>query len=288
MAPPPHHVGSSQPSGCPKRSALAQRRRSRLIQCTLNSAFGLSCLLLEIVTAPQDAEAKVKALASTLFQVVQLCEKVDRISQIPFPCLEVTSGDGPSGGFAVVPYLDAAAVLLVPTQRLSGIDSPDLLSAEQPNWWQYAWDARRFLIERRSADIPRDRVALAINSKQARMQDQLHIHVACVNSSFKAEIQRFEAAVTSHWSRFPLSLASQRWWSMRVHGSDLEANPFVLLSRLAKVSRSTMGDWGIATLAWNFTDGTDGFLIFATRRDKTSFHGGSASALLDPRCEGGS
>jgi len=45
-----------------------------------------------------------------------------------------------------------------------------------------------------------------------------------------------------------------------------------------------MADWGIAVLAWEFADGSDGFLIFATRHNQALEEKGSGLALLDTGC----
>ena len=71
---------------------------------------------------------------------------------------------------------------------------------------------------------------------------------------------------------------------MRVEENDLDSNPFRRLAALDLASRVLMGDWGIAVLAWNFADGSDGFLIFATRQNRALAKSGSGFALLDPNC----
>ena len=35
--------------------------------------------------------------------------------------------------------------LLIPTDRISGIESPLLLAPDAPNYWADAWDARRYV-----------------------------------------------------------------------------------------------------------------------------------------------
>jgi CDP-diacylglycerol pyrophosphatase len=215
---------------------------------------------------------------------VQVCRQTELLTHNPFPCLKVDLGQGLDPGFAVVPTPGAAAVLLVPTKKIAGIDSPELLQEDAPNWWKYAWDARVFLIERMQGRVSRNDIALAINSREARSQDQLHIHVACVDRKIFEKIKPFERAITGTWSVFPLRLAGENWFAMRVEEESLESNPFALLAQRDSTSRGFIGDWGIATLAWQFADGSDGFLIFATRENKLFAESGSGSALLDPQC----
>ena len=230
------------------------------------------------------AASEQTTLSGSLFQIVQVCKQTQLLLNNPFPCLEVHSGNGLEPDFAVVPNPEAESVLLVPMRKISGIESPELLSSDSPNWWKLAWDARSFLIERTQGRISRNDIALAINSRNARSQDQLHIHVACIDSGIRAKLAPFERAVTSTWSRFPIRLASESWLAMRVEEDDLESNPFRLLGSLDSASRGLMGDWGIAVLAWNFADGADGFLIFATRHNEALAESGSGVALLDQNC----
>jgi CDP-diacylglycerol pyrophosphatase len=41
----------------------------------------------------------------------------------------------------------ATQVIVVPTTGISGIESPALLRKNAPNYWEAAWDARRFVEE---------------------------------------------------------------------------------------------------------------------------------------------
>src|ERR1700730_11341057 len=69
---------------------------------------------------------------------------------------------------------------LSPTVRISGIENPALLRENAPNYWEAAWDARRFVEEGARRQLPRDNIGMAINSAASRSLDQLHIHVACI------------------------------------------------------------------------------------------------------------
>ena len=243
----------------------------------------LACLALAFINSAHAASDQ-NLPSGSLFQIVQVCKQAQLLLSNPFPCLEVDSGNGLEPGFAVVPNPQAASVLLVPIRKISGIENPGLLSSDSPNWWKLAWRARSFLIERTRGRISRNDIALAINSREARSQDQLHIHVACIDPGIRDKLAPFERAVTSTWSAFPIRLASESWLAMRVEEDDLDSNPFRLLAALDSTSRGLMGDWGIAVLAWNFADGSDGFLIFATRHNKALAESGSGVALLDPKC----
>jgi CDP-diacylglycerol pyrophosphatase len=220
-----------------------------------------------------------------LRQIVQGCEYADRLTSIPFPCLVVQPQTSLTSGFAVVPVPDAAAIMLVPTERLSGIESPELLADQAPNWWKYAWEARHFLIERTHGAISRNDIALAINSRGARSQDQLHIHIGCVKAEVVPQLHNFQLAITDTWSRFPVPLASETWHAIRVSEEDLESNPFKLLADMDPAIRGPMADWGMAVIAHRLVDGSDGFLVFGARRNEALGASGAGGDLIDPECK---
>ena len=127
--------------------------------------------------------------------------------------------------------------------------------------------------------MSRDDIGLAVNSREARSQDQLHIHIACIDPGIHIKIAAFERAITRTWSLFPIRLASRGWWAMRLEEDDLESNPFHLLRQLKSTAGGSMEDWGMALLAWAFADGSEGFLLFATRDDAIRAHVASAAKI---------
>jgi CDP-diacylglycerol pyrophosphatase len=244
--------------------------------------WALGVISVATTAAPKLADSPLPP--GSLFQVVQICEQMEILAKNPFPCLKVTLDNHPNPGFAVVPSPGEADILLVPLKKLSGIESPELLDEGSPNWWKLAWNVRFLLVERIQRRLSRSDIGMAINSREARSQDQLHIHVACVGPSIRDKIAPLERAITRTWSVFPIRLTARSWWAMRVEEEDLETNPFRLLADLISISSGTMGDWGIAVLAWTFADGSDGFFVFATRDDAVERESGSGAALLDTEC----
>jgi CDP-diacylglycerol pyrophosphatase len=68
---------------------------------------------------------------------------------VGFPCSEVSIADSLERGFAVLRAPSSAThVIVVPTVLISGIKSPALLRENAPNYWEAAWNARRFVEER--------------------------------------------------------------------------------------------------------------------------------------------
>ena len=71
-------------------------------------------------------------------------------------------------------------MLAIPPRRVTGIEDRQMLAPDAPNVFADAWKAKALLEARLGRPLARDAVALTINSKWARSQDQLHVHVDCV------------------------------------------------------------------------------------------------------------
>lgn len=68
--------------------------------------------------------------------------------------------------------------LLLPTDRISGIESPLLLQPGAVNYWRAAWEARRYVEERAGRKLSRDMTGLAINSRRRSSFDVGRVGIA--------------------------------------------------------------------------------------------------------------
>ena len=77
--------------------------------------------------------------------------------------------------------IGVAQMLAIPTRKITGIEDPQMLAPDAPPVFADGWKAKT-LVEARlgGRTLPREAVALAINSQYARSQEQLHVHVDCV------------------------------------------------------------------------------------------------------------
>jgi CDP-diacylglycerol pyrophosphatase len=217
-----------------------------------------------------------------LWRVVHgLCLRDVAISGIPAPCMAVNR----QAGYAVVPDLrNRTQVLLVPTTRIGGIESPEVLAPDALNYWQDAWDARRYVEKRAHRSIPRDWIGLAINSVFSRSQNQLHIHVDCVRPDVRQALMENNGAIGEAWTRLPVPLAGRSFKVRRLVGEDLgQRNPFVLLARGDPAARRRMPLETLAVIGATFADGSPGFYLLSDRVDFMG-RGGFAEELLDHRC----
>jgi CDP-diacylglycerol pyrophosphatase len=134
-----------------------------------------------------------------LWQVVSsLCVRSEQTAGMPFPCQQVDL----EKGFALI-KAGRAHLLLIPTARIEGIESPELLAEGTPNYWEYAWEARDHLDKVGGDQLTRDKIGLAVNSAQGRTQDQLHIHIGCLRPDVRVALRAHEFDIGQAWSKLP-------------------------------------------------------------------------------------
>jgi CDP-diacylglycerol pyrophosphatase len=220
---------------------------------------------------------------NALWRVVHgLCLRDKAITGIPAPCLAVNRREG----YAVVPDPKGRTqVLLVPTTRVGGIESPQILAPDAVNYWQAAWDARRWVERRAHRPIPRDKIGMAINSMVSRSQDQLHIHVDCVRPDVRQALAENESAIGNAWTPLPVRLAGRQFKARRLAGEDLgQRNPFEMLARGDPAARRRMALQTLAVIGATFPDGSPGFYLLSDHADFLRGDTGFAEGLLDHRC----
>ena len=226
--------------------------------------------------------AAIRDDPDALWHVVHaLCLTDKTLTGLPAPCLAVDR----RRGFAVIPDLDSVTqVLVVPTRRVTGIESPGLLEPGSPNYWAYAWEARTYVERRARRSIPRDMVAMAVNSTFGRTQRQLHIHVDCVARPVREILVALQAIITGAWTRFPPNLMGRHYRIMRLEGADLGTrDPFKLLASGNAAARADMGAWTLVLIGTDF-GGTPGFVLLAGHGGVAENPAGAGEDLLDHNC----
>jgi CDP-diacylglycerol pyrophosphatase len=198
-------------------------------------------------------------------------------SHSPAPCASVAVAEGrPERGFALLPDRKGGAhFLLIPTRTVSGIESEWLQDPEAPNYFAAAWETRAALGEKAGRTVPRDAVGLAVNSMRARSQDQLHIHVECVQSEVHAALLADLPHLGDDWR--PVAVPGWQLLGLRILGENLDANPFRLLAERLPAAKAAMGDYSLFVAGAQFADGP-GFVVLAGV-------GPGTERLLDSTCE---
>lgn len=202
---------------------------------------------------------------------------------VPAPCALVDLDAGEEKGFAVLKDLvGERQFLLIPTGRVTGIESPEILAPDAPNYFEAAWRARSFVDGQAGFTLPRDWVSLAINSEAVRTQDQLHIHVDCVRVDVAEALGRHAADIGPAWAPFPVPLVAHRYSAIAVEGEDLAGvNPFQLLADGVPGARADMGSQTLVVVGAYLPGGQPGFVILADHVDVASGDTAGGEALQD-------
>ncbi len=162
--------------------------------------------------------------------------------------------------------------LLIPTARRAGVESPELQTAGEPNYFALAWEQRGRTVNAAPEEAD---VGLAINSRYGRSQSQLHIHIDRLRPEVRAALRTLTLPLGAQTY---LKLMGHRY---RVdHLDSLASSPFT----------QAADEWGAQTvqerarLTLAITgDGAGGFFLLSDRADLAAFDRGHAEELLLPR-----
>jgi CDP-diacylglycerol pyrophosphatase len=256
----------------------------RLLHAVLGRTVPSWAVLLAVVAAPAGAHA---ADPSALWKIVNgKCVPHEQTERDPSPCSVVDVAEGVGKGYVVLKDIDGAAqFLLIPTARIGGIEDPAILAPEATNYWDAAWRARYFVDERLHTTLPRDAVALAINSSVGRSQDQLHIHIDCIRPDVRAALDANLDKITDVWTPFPVSLAGHTYRSIRISHESLEGiNPFRILADSDPPPQGDMATHTLVLVGETFADGSSGFVLLDDHADPADGDHASGEQLQDHSC----
>ena len=212
------------------------------------------------------------------------CVPDQRAHDDPAPCALVSIPEGEAQGFVVLKDRNGVAQFLVmPTAKITGIEDPALLAPNATNYFAMAWKADGYVEGRLGHALDRTRVSVAVNSVYGRSQDQLHLHVDCLDASVGAALGAAEIPHDGRWASVQLKGHGYR---VRWLGDTALAttNPFKLLAASLPGARQYMGAWTLALVGARGPDGAQGFYLLADRADPAAGDRGSAEELQDPAC----
>jgi CDP-diacylglycerol pyrophosphatase len=229
--------------------------------------------------------AAAMADPDALWKIVhEQCVPKQMAGLTPMPCAEVNLDQG----YAVLKdRVGAWQYLLIPTAQISGIESPALTQVNAPHYWQQAWRARAYMEQKTGRAIPRNDVALAINSAYGRTQRQLHIHISCVKPAVYQAVNAIKDSLGASWQTIPGALLDHHYQARRLDAlpGDLPAEePFSLISKDMASSPDEMGHYSLAMLALTFSDGTPGFVLLLDHTDPKNGDMAAAEELQDHSC----
>lgn len=140
-----------------------------------------------------------------------------RAGEGPKPCESVDLAQGEDNGVALLKDRNGVAqYLAIPTRRVTGIEDPQLLAPDAPDYFAFAWAARRAVEARLDHPLPREAVGVAVNSAFARSQDQLHLHVDCMDKEVVAALASYQDALDDRWRVMTVALKGRHYWARRL------------------------------------------------------------------------
>lgn len=240
--------------------------------------LGLCALLCALAGTAAPAQADPLAL----WRIVHDQCVHNQINQHgPSPCTLVDL----AGGYVVLKDRRGATQFLVlPTARITGIESAALLSPRVPDYMQDAWEARRFVQEQALGPLTRNDLSLAVNSIYGRSQNQLHIHVDCLRKDVRDALAQHRNAIGDKWRSFPVALAGHHYIARRLILLDLsDVNPFRTLADEVPEARANMGAYTLVVAGATF-GGKPGFIVLADHADPALGDVANGESLQDHAC----
>jgi CDP-diacylglycerol pyrophosphatase len=218
--------------------------------------------------------------------VYDQCIRDEQVNHNPAPCARVDLNGGLDKGYVILKdRAGATQFLLIPTRKISGIESPEILLASAPSYWADAWQNRTYVSKAAKHDLAWDAIGLAINSQPVRSQDQLHIHIDCLQPDVRAALAAHMGGIAATWAALPFDLHGERYFARRLAAADLATeDPFKLLASGVAGAAEDMKDETLAVVGVMFAPATDGFVLLAARADAATGNRAHSEDLLDHGC----
>jgi CDP-diacylglycerol pyrophosphatase len=226
-------------------------------------AFLAGGLLLAAIAVLVFTATKQASHANALWQIVHNhCVPDIQANHNPAPCAAVDLTHGEVGGFATLKdSRGKTQYLLIPTAEITGIESTALLSPNTSNYFAEAWAATDLVEQQAGHALPRTDFALAINSISGRTQNQLHIHIDCIQPDVESAIRTVGSRIGDTWQNFPVKLKGHSYRAMWLPGATLDQrNPFLLLAASLTDPAKEMGGHTLV-LAGAERNGQGGFIL---------------------------
>ncbi|HLJ19362.1 MAG TPA: CDP-diacylglycerol diphosphatase [Stellaceae bacterium] len=158
----------------------------------------LLLLFVPVVLALASRASSATEPFSVLWPIVQYCLAPEHDDGAP-ACFLTDKAHG----YALLKDIRGPTqVLLVATDRRSGIEDPRIETPDAPNYFAAGWAARRCVSTLAGREIPDGEISLAINSRLGRSDGQLHIHIDRIRPEVAAELASGAAALTFSGHRY--------------------------------------------------------------------------------------
>ncbi len=245
------------------RARLAMAKAAALVAVAVVTS---SCA--ELAAADPDALWKI---------VGGQCVPEARASGHPGQCTSVDL----AGHYAILKDISGRSQhLLIPTERVTGIESPSIVAPNAPDYWADGWSSRNTVEASLKQPLAADQFGLEINSEYRRSQQQLHIHMDCMRTDIIDALApyRHDPPGQWHWE----TIDGARYRIMHVTSLSQDNDPFRIVARDHPDSQSMATQTILVTGAGPSVD-QDGWLVLNSGLDIDNGTG-TAEGLLDHAC----
>ncbi|MDE8558784.1 CDP-diacylglycerol diphosphatase [Pantoea vagans] len=238
----------------------------------------VAVLLTPVVVGMLAAALHFKKNSDALWQIVsEKCLPHQQSNGDPAPCQRV---DQPHRYAMLKDMNGSLQYLLIPLDKITGIESPLLLQPATPNYFALAWHERTLLAQRRGSPIDDRVLSLAINSQYGRTQNQLHIHLSCLRPDVRQQLDQLTPQLGGQWQE--LTLRKHRYWLRALTTDELsQQSAFIRLADEKPQARTERGKYGLALA--ELSDGR--LVLMAIERNWMLLNSGSAEELQDHACQ---
>ncbi|MFP3014278.1 MAG: CDP-diacylglycerol diphosphatase [Arsenophonus sp.] len=173
--------------------------------------------------------------------------------------------------------------LLLPLDKISGIENFILQQKNTENYFLLAWINRKLFINESNKPINEEFLSLAINSKYGRSQEQLHIHLACLNENVYKKIKEIEHTITNSWKPLKKKINNHKYIAIKITSANMnKTSPFNYLHRYSTSHNHNIAYYGLAMIS---SSKKNEFILLATKLKLIDFNFGSASEIQDYHCK---
>jgi CDP-diacylglycerol pyrophosphatase len=262
----------------PSTAARPQTQPQTQTQRTsIRHAFGLAATLVILCSAA--ACARLATVDSNaLWKIVDIrCVPSQQATGTPGQC---TTVDLDKRYVILKDIVGRSQHLLIPTDRITGIESPLVLAPHAQDYWVDAWGSRHYVETAVKRALPDDQLGLEINSEYRRTQNQLHIHIDCLRRDVSAVLARHAKDAPDEW-RWQ-TIDGERYRIIRVTSLTGTSNPFRVVARDNHGAAAMATQTILVTGAGPDAD-KDGWLIVNSGTE-VGDGSGSAEGLMDHAC----
>lgn len=116
---------------------------------------------------------------------------------LSFPCTRLRRDKG----YAVLrsPARNGSSFIITPLVPVPGVESVGDAPESVRKLWLSAWEERHLLEEAANRKLNWSDVVLAVNSKATRSQDQLHIHIGCIDGALRDFLAAEPPSAEKNW-----------------------------------------------------------------------------------------